>query len=357
MRRERGDGVDVLGVDEGAGGVDVEPGEAELLGQADVEDRQIALQVGLLVDHQVLEAFLDRLGGVRRHVEAGEQHLAGLQRSRAREHADVGGQGAVVGDDDLDVRVGLDHADEHRGAGVRIGVGRLVDLLIDHLGAGLLDRLDHADRALAAVAALALEAPYERRVAGLQAGALGRLGAERVAGGVVGRADIAHALRAVLRLGVRQRGVRRGEDDALRESLVDQRIGRVVAGMAHEGDAVDLGGDRLLQLGQHQVRIPVGEVIGDRRPEIELGLPIAVVDVVGEDAALRPAGERGDLDARAPFRGRVGGVRRRNPGDHKRERRGRAKNLAYLRFMHENLPTCCGFYPSTAFKFAIAETV
>jgi hypothetical protein len=89
----------------------------------------------------------------------------------------------------------------------------------------------------------------------------------------------------------RQRGVRRGEDDALRERLVDLRIRRRVAGMAHERDAVDLGGDRLLQLGDHQVRIPVGEVVGDRRSEIEFGLTVAVVDVVGEDAALRSARE------------------------------------------------------------------
>ena len=138
------------------------------------------------------------------------------------------------------------------GAGVRIGVDRLVDLLIDHLGAGLLDRLDDADRARAAVAALALEAPDERRVARLQAGALGRFRSQRLAREMIGRADVAHAGRAVFRLGCRQRGVRRGEDDAGGERLVDLRIGRRVAGMAHEGDAVDLGGDRLLQLGDHQ---------------------------------------------------------------------------------------------------------
>ena len=103
---------------------------------------------------------------------------------------------AVVGDDELDAGIGLHHADEGRRAGVRIGVGRLVDLLVDHLGAGLLERLDDADRALAAVAALALEAPDEGLVAGLEAGALGRLGAEREAGRVVRRADIAHARRA-----------------------------------------------------------------------------------------------------------------------------------------------------------------
>src|SRR5208283_4662548 len=78
LGRQRRDDVDVLPVDESARGVDVQTREAELLGQADVEDRQVALQIGLLVDHKVLIAVLDRLGGAGRHVEAGEEHLAGL---------------------------------------------------------------------------------------------------------------------------------------------------------------------------------------------------------------------------------------------------------------------------------------
>ena len=127
---------------------------------------------------------------------------------------------------------------------------------------------------------------------------------------MIGRADIAHALRPIFLLRLGQRGVRRREDDALSEGLVDQRIGGVVARMPHEGDAVDLGRDRLLELGQHRVGIPVREVVGDRRPEVEFGLAVAVIDVVGEHAALRSAREGGDLDALAPFGRRIGGVSR-----------------------------------------------
>src|SRR5271165_1756453 len=72
LRRQRRDGVDVLRIDERARGVDIQAREAVLLGQADVEDRQVALQIGLLVDHQVLIAVFDSLGRIRRHVEAGE---------------------------------------------------------------------------------------------------------------------------------------------------------------------------------------------------------------------------------------------------------------------------------------------
>src|SRR5215475_5452351 len=80
LRRQRSDGIDVRLVDEGAGGVHVEAGEAELLREADIEDRQIALEEGLLVDDQGLIALLHRLGRVGRHVEAREEHLARLQR-------------------------------------------------------------------------------------------------------------------------------------------------------------------------------------------------------------------------------------------------------------------------------------
>ncbi len=128
----------------------------------------------------------------------------------------------MVGDDNLDAWIGFHHADKSRRAGVRVGVGGLVDFLVDHLGAGFFDPLDHPDRALAAVAALAFKAPDEGFVAGFEAGAFGGLGAERVTGGMIGRADIAHACgpKFILRLG--QRGVRRGEDDALSEGLVDR---------------------------------------------------------------------------------------------------------------------------------------
>ena len=135
--------------------------------------------------------------------------------------------------------------------------------------------------------------------------------------------------------------------------LVDQRIGRRVAGMAHEGDAVDLGGDRLLQLGDHQVRIPVGEVVGDRRSEIELGLTVAVVDVVGEDAALRSARESGDLDARAPFRRRIERVCRGDRAADQCERRRRDEEISLLRFTHRSLPASCELQSPSCHESAI----
>ncbi len=163
-----------------------------------------------------------------------------------------------------------------------------------------------------------------------EVGALHRLGGEGVAGGVVRRADVAEALGGVLLLAVGQRGVERGEDDALLVGLIDHRAGGGLAGEAVGGDAVDLGRHRLLDLGQHLVRIPVREIVGDRRSEILRGLEEAVVDVVGEDAALRPAGEGGDLHAFAPLGRRVereGGAGRQGQGERRRcvPRRARSR--------------------------------
>ena len=62
--------------------------------------------------------------------------------------------------------------------------------------------------------------------------------------------------------------------------------------MAHDGDAVGLGGDRFLELLDHLLRIPVGEDVAHLGAEVGLGLLGAVVDVVGEDAAGGPPGKK-----------------------------------------------------------------
>lgn len=123
----------------------------------------------------------------------------------------------MVGDHELYVRVLLHHAHEGRDPGVRVGIGGGVDLLVDDLDAGLLERVHDTDGALAPVAALALEAPDEGFVAALQPGSLDRLLGQRVARVVVRRADEAEPFRGIFPLGVRERGVERGEDVPLRE--------------------------------------------------------------------------------------------------------------------------------------------
>ena len=206
----------------------------------------------------------------------------------------------MVGDDQLDVRVRGDVAGEGRRAGGRVGVGGGVDLQVVHRQAGFFEGVDDALGALAA-AGLREQAPDHGAVAALQAEALDGFLAQVVAGRVVHGADIAEAVALVLAKAGRQFGVLAGDDDALGFGVVDQRREGVVAGVAHDGDAVGLGGDCFLELLDHLLRIPVGEDIADVGAQIGFGLLGAVVDVVGEDAARRAAGEEGDLDILAPL--------------------------------------------------------
>ena len=103
---------------------------------------------------------------------------------------------------------------------------------------------------------------HDRRVAGLQAGAPDRLGAERVALRRLLGADIAAA---ELRDDLRHRHVLVHHLDAGLRGLLGERHDRGVAGMAHHGDAVRLGGDRLAQLLHHLLRVPAREDVVDLR--------------------------------------------------------------------------------------------
>src|SRR6185312_1465926 len=84
-------------------------------------------------------------------------------------------------------------------------------------------------------------------------------------------------------------------------------------------------------------RIPVREVVGHRGSEIEFGLLEAVIDVVGEHAALRAARERRNLDARAPL------------GDGIRRERGRCRRHGQPQSRSRNhcapRKTCLHSYP------------
>jgi hypothetical protein len=57
---QRRDFVDVARVHEDDATVDVETGETEFLGQADVEDGQITVQVGIFVDDQIEVPVLEQ---------------------------------------------------------------------------------------------------------------------------------------------------------------------------------------------------------------------------------------------------------------------------------------------------------
>ena len=158
------------------------------------------------------------------------------------------------------------------GAGRRVLVGRRVDFEVVDLQAGLLQGFLHALGALAA-GRLGQQAPDHGPVARLEAEALDRFLAEREARAVQVLADIAEALGRVLGFHLRQSRVLARDDDAILHGVVDERIERLVARVAHHGDAVRLGGRGFLELLDHLLRIPVREDVVDLRAEIGLRPP------------------------------------------------------------------------------------
>ena len=192
----------------------------------------------------------------------------------------------MVDEHGLDVRMRRDVAGEGRRPVGWILVRGVVDLEVVDRQAGRLERLDDALGPLAA-ACLGLEAPDEGPIAGLQSATRDGLVGQRSAGIVEHGTDVAEALGRVGRLGLRELGIHDRDEDALVLGLLDERVEGIVTGVAHDGDAVRLGRHGLLELGDHLVRVPVGPLVGDVRPEGCLGRLRAVVDDRLE-AAARP---------------------------------------------------------------------
>src|SRR5665811_1653969 len=87
------------------------------------------------------------------------------------------------------------------------------------------------------------ETPNEDLVARLEVAAFDRLVGERGAGIMQNRARVAESVGGFR---LRQLGVHHGDGDALLDGVIDERVEGSVAGMAHDSDAIGLGGDGLL---------------------------------------------------------------------------------------------------------------
>ena len=79
--------------------------------------------------------------------------------------------------------------------------------------------------------------------------------------------------------------------------------------MAHHGDAVGRGGDRLAELLDHLLRVPAGEDVVDLGAGVVRGLDGAVVDDGAEAVAFGAADEEADMDVLAPLVAERLGVR------------------------------------------------
>ena len=78
-------------------------------------------------------------------------------------------------------------------------------------------------------------------------------------------------------------------------SGIDQGIKGCIAGVAHDGNAIGLGGCGLLELGGHLGRIPVGPDVLHVRAGILGSLESTVIDDLLEASTGCSAGEEDDL--------------------------------------------------------------
>ena len=111
--------------------------------------------------------------------------------------------------------------------------------------------------------------------------------------------------------------------DALLGGLFRQREDGRLARMAHHGDAVGMGRDRLAQLLGHLFVGPAGKDIIDLRAGVGGGLARAVVDDGAEGVALGAADEEAQVHLAAPFV-----AQRRGVGRAGRAKKGRRRARA-----------------------------
>ncbi len=239
-------------------GVEVEAGHLVLGRHHALHDRHEALQIEQLVEGGRNVAGLQAVDSGRCQIDTADDDVAGLLAGLLQDLGKHAGDAAVLGADRLQVRMALDVGHQNRDGERRIGVDLLGDLQAVDFEAGLLQRVGEALLGLAALG-LAEHAIDHRLVAGLEALIEHVLGRER-ATGIEVDAGIAHALGLEL---VLQRGHRRvadGHHDALVDGALDDVMERGGARVAHDLDAVRLGGNRLLELVDHGLRRPGREL-------------------------------------------------------------------------------------------------
>ncbi len=248
----------------------------------------------------------------------------------------------MLGADRLDVRVALQIRGQDRN-GQR---GVVVDLVRDgqllDRESGLAKGVEQALRAPRA-AGLREQAVDEGLVAGLQPGLDHGL-AGQVAAGVEVGAGIAEALVLVLLLQVGQRVVAAGDDDPRVDRFLDQGLEGALAGMAHDLDAVGIGGHRLLELGDHLFGLPARVLLDQIDPQM-LGRRLGPVGA-GQDRRI--AGVAAHLHVHGDLRCRR---RRRQAGG--KGGRGKQAESQFHQFVHLSLLLSPSHDPMTCGPFGL----
>src|SRR6202043_1124681 len=235
----------------------VQAGDEVHLGQPDLLYWVPALEVQNLVKARHNVATLYPGDDVRAEVNTTDNNVTWFLASVLENFGQDGGNLTVLRSDGLEVRMGRQIGRHHRDTLGRISVDILcyVEFLNVALAECLLQRVKDTLRTPAA-AFLMKDVPHECLVASLELSTVNH----RLAGQITTRIQIstgiAEALGLVFFLEIGQRVVAAGDNDASGFSLVNQWRHGVFTGVAHNDDAVRLGGNRLLELVDHLFAVP-----------------------------------------------------------------------------------------------------
>src|SRR4029077_2603717 len=235
----------------------VQAGDEVLLGQPDLLYWVPALEVQDLVKARHDVASLDSGDNVRTEVNTTHHDVTGLFASVLQDLGQDGGDLTVLRSDGLEVRMGRQIGRHYRDTLGRIGVDILcyVELFNVALAEGFLQRVKDT-LGTSAPALLMEDVPHKGLVAGLEFPTVNHRLTGQITTRIQVSTGIAEALGLVFFFEVGQRIVAAGDNDTSSFSLVDQRRHGVFTGVAHNFDAVRLGGNRLLELVDHLFGVP-----------------------------------------------------------------------------------------------------
>src|SRR3990170_1799229 len=150
LLNQRSQNFDIVLVGKARASVDLQASESIVISQTQLKNGHVTLQELLLVDHQVGPAAADGFHGRAGKIKAGGEDIIRAKASGFQISLLGASQVAVVGDDQLDVRVGGHNSGEYRYTGRGFGIGGIINFLIDHCNAGILKSIENPLSALAA---------------------------------------------------------------------------------------------------------------------------------------------------------------------------------------------------------------
>src|SRR4030067_1447493 len=150
--------LDIICVSTACTSIDLQTGETVVMRETNLQYAEVALQVLLLVNHQLEPATANRFNGVTRHIEASCIDFTRLLAGAVQKGLHGSCQVAGVGHHQFNIRICRPNAGQDWHTGCRTCVSGVVDLQVDHFQSSCFKSILYALGALTA-ACLRQETP------------------------------------------------------------------------------------------------------------------------------------------------------------------------------------------------------